>query len=121
LHPHGALLKTGRLQVVSRHFKLHGKAVFAALLVALVLLLDAMAACPSLHELVHQDANSAQHQCAVTLFAHGQVDSASVDVSTAAPLISVETTPQFELSVFAPAIADLPAGRAPPVFVSSPA
>jgi hypothetical protein len=115
------LLKTGRLQVVSRHIRLHGKAVFAALLVALVLLLDAMAACPSLHELVHQDANTSQHQCAVTLFAHGQVDSASVDVSIVVPPVPVETAVPFEFSVFSPAISNLPAGRAPPVSVSSPA
>jgi len=121
LHLAHALLKENSLQRTARHFNLRGKAVIASLLVALVLLLDAMAACPSLHELIHQDANSSQHQCVVTLFAHGQVDSASVDVSTAVPPASVETAVPFEFSVFAPAIGNLPAGRAPPVSVSSPA
>lgn len=115
------MLKANRLQLGKHHLNLHGKAVIASLLVALVLLLDAMAACPALHELIHQDASSSQHQCVVTLFAHGQVDSASVEVSTVAPLVSVETTPQFQFSVFAPAIENLPAGRGPPVSVSSPA
>jgi hypothetical protein len=109
------LLKANRLQLGKRHFKLHGKAVIASLLVALVLLLDAMAACPSLHELIHKDANSAEHQCVVTLFAHGQVDSAMVDVPVVVTTIRVETAPQIVFSVFSPAIKNLPAGRAPPV------
>lgn len=103
------------MQFVARHFKPHGQAFIAGLLVALVLLLDAMAACPSLHELVHQDANAPEHQCVVTLFAHGQVDSASVDIAPAAPVIASTTTPQIEFSVFTPSIGGLPAGRAPPV------
>src|SRR5258708_1726730 len=84
------------------------------LAMGLVLLLDAMAACPSLHELIHQDANAPEHQCMVTLFAHGQVDSATVDVAAVEPLISIEPTSQFDFSVFAPAIENLPAGRGPP-------
>ena len=90
------------------------------MLVALVLLLDAMAACPELHELIHQDAGQAEHQCAVTLFAHGHMDSATVEVAAVTLTVSVETTPQITFSVFAPAIGNLPAGRAPPVAVSSP-
>jgi hypothetical protein len=94
--------------------KLHNKALVASLLVALVLLLDAMAACPALHELIHKDANEPEHQCAVTLFAHGQIDLVNVDVVVAAPQIFVSVVPQVEISVFAPAIENLPAGRAPP-------
>ena len=94
-----------------------GKVVTALLLASLVLLLDAMAASPALHELVHKDADTNQHQCAVTLFAHGQVDSATVDVAPVASSDLIEATPQFTSSVFAPAIENLPAGRAPPVSV----
>ena len=100
---------------MKRHFKLHGKAVIASLLVCLVLLLDAMAACPALHELIHKDADSDEHHCAVTMFAHGQVDSATVQVSAVTPTVSVETVPQIVFSIFAPAIENLPAGRGPPV------
>jgi len=103
------------LQLVTHHFKPQGRAFIAALLVAVVLLLDAMAACPSLHELMHQDANASHHQCVVTLFAHGQVDSATAEVAAVGPLASIETTSQFNFSVFAPAIGNLPAGRGPPV------
>jgi hypothetical protein len=91
----------------------------AALLVALVLLLDAMAACPQLHEFFHKDANESEHQCAVTFFSHGQLDSVSIDIPISQPQVFVVTVPQVKLSFFAPAIENLPAGRAPPVSVST--
>jgi hypothetical protein len=47
-------------------------------LTALVLLLSFAGASPQLHKLLHPDADSPDHNCAVTLFAHGQVDAASV-------------------------------------------
>ena len=100
---------------MKRHFKAHGKAVIASLLVGVVLLLDAMAACPSLHELIHKDANEHGHECAVTMFAHGKVDSVSVDVQVAAPQTFVVVLPSVQFSIFSPAIDNLPAGRAPPV------
>jgi hypothetical protein len=96
------------------------KLSFGSLLIALVLLLNALAASPKLHELLHPDAGQAQHQCAVTLFAHGQVDSAIIDLPPAAVVASIQLAPRLEIPVFAPAIENLPAGRAPPVSVSSP-
>ncbi|MEY4916668.1 MAG: hypothetical protein RL616_581 [Verrucomicrobiota bacterium] len=104
---------------MKRHFRRHGKAVIASLLAGLVLLLNLLAVSPALHELIHSDAGSAAHQCAVTMFAHGQVDSVSVEISVATPVLSAAATPQIGFSVFAPAIENLPAGRAPPVAVSS--
>lgn len=85
-----------------------------------MLLLNALAIAPKLHEFFHADAGQTAHQCAITLFAHGQVDSTVVEISTSKPVIFVATTPQPVISVFAPAIENLPAGRAPPVSVSSP-
>jgi hypothetical protein len=108
------LLKANRLQLAKRHFKRHGQAVIASLLVGLVLLLGAMAACPSLHELIHHDADKPSHQCAVTVFAHGKVDSAVVDVPVPTPQLFVQAAPQFEIFAFSPAIQNLPSGRAPP-------
>jgi hypothetical protein len=94
---------------------MHGKAVIASLLVGLVLLLDAMTACPALHELIHKDAGKADHECAVTMFAHGKVESASVDVPVVTAPAFITVLPPVEFSVFSPSIAGLPAGRAPPV------
>lgn len=91
------------------------QAVIASVLVGIVLLLNAMAACPSLHELFHHDAGQSQHQCAVTLFGHGQVESAPVDVPVVASLPLIQTVPSLEYKIFSPAIDSLPAGRGPPV------
>ena len=54
----------------------------SALLLGLLLSLQALAVFPALHALVHPDAGDADHECAVTLFSHGQVDA-----STAAPAV----------------------------------
>jgi hypothetical protein len=102
------------LQLVRHHFKRPGQAVIASLLVGLVLLLDAMAACPSLHELIHHDANQTGHQCAVTMFAHGKVDSVSVEVAAAPPTTTFEFLPLTCISVFSTLVETLPPGRAPP-------
>jgi len=93
-----------------------GRILLGILPVGLVLLLNLLAASPSLHEWFHADAGHEDHQCAVTVFAHGQVDSVAVEVSVVTQPVSIETTPQFVISVFAPAIENLPAGRAPPFF-----
>ena len=92
----------------------HGKAALAALLVGLILFLDAMAVCPALHELVHHDADKPGHECAVTMFAHGKVAAATVDVPLTVPTVSIETEPHIEFFVFSTAIEYLPQGRAPP-------
>jgi len=102
-------------------FSKSGKPVLSGLLVALVLLLNALAASPALHELIHKDADQAGHSCVVTLFAHGQVDSASGDVPVAVPLTLIETTPSSIFSVPGTAIENLPPGRAPPAGLSSQA
>jgi hypothetical protein len=84
-----------------------------------VLLLNAMVASPSLHEWFHSDACESGHHCAVTLFAHGHVDSATVDVAVDRPQTFVADSSSVEISVFSPAIENLPAGRAPPVSSSN--
>ena len=56
------------------------KKASASLLIVLVLLLSSLAACPSLHKLIHPDADSAEHTCAITMFAKGQI--ATADVAT---------------------------------------
>jgi len=97
------------------------QSTLAALLVGLILLLDAMAACPALHELIHNDADKADHQCAVTMFAQGKVDSATCEIIVSEPTVLIETARYFTFSIFSPAIENLPQGRAPPAVVSSQA
>ncbi len=108
------------LQRGKHRFSLPVKSALAVLLVGAVLLLNALAASPALHKLIHKDADKADHECAITLFAHGHVDSVSVEISAVAPTFSIESVPQIKFSVFSPAIENLPAGRAPPAAVSSP-
>jgi hypothetical protein len=67
-----------------RIFRGAAKSAFAGFLVFLLLGLAALAASPGLHELIHSDAGASDHHCAVTLFAGGQIDSASAPVLAAA-------------------------------------
>jgi len=106
------------LQHKSSHLYPPGKAAFALLLIGLVLLLNAMASAPALHELIHHDASQADHQCAVTLFAHGKVDSAGPAVPVIVPTVTSATAPHVVLSIYSATIENLPPGRAPPAIVS---
>jgi len=101
---------------VKRHCFQLGKPALAALLVGIILLLDAMAACPALHEMIHHDAGKEDHDCAVTMLALGKMDSAACEIIIPEPAVFVETLPRFVFSIFSPAIENLPQGRAPPAF-----
>ena len=60
-------------------------------LVAHLLAIVAMAACPHWHEEAHHDAEEEEHECAVTLFLSGAADnSAPAPVLTAVALQCVE-------------------------------
>jgi hypothetical protein len=98
-----------------------GTAAIAALLVGMVLLLNAMAACHELHKWFHKDADQPGHECAVTIFAHGKVESVTVEIPAIVPAASIESTPQVEFSVFTTVVENLPPGRAPPAVISSQA
>ena len=106
------------MKYIRHHFVQIGKPALAALLVGVILLLDAMAACPALHELIHHDADQPGHECAVTMFMHGKVDTATVEVVVPWIAIQVEPSRQIEFSIFSPAIENLPQGRAPPALRS---
>jgi hypothetical protein len=64
----------------------------AALCLSLILAVQAMAAVPALHALVHDDSSNPSHRCVVTMFLHGQVhaSSAAVDVARSAPAFADE-------------------------------
>jgi hypothetical protein len=90
--------------------------VLAVLLMGLVLFVAALASSESLHKLIHHDADEAGHECAVTLFAHGQVDSPVVEVAAIIPVAPVEFLPLTSVSVVNALVETLPPGRGPPVF-----
>jgi hypothetical protein len=94
------------------------KPLTGGLLVAIVLLLNVMAAWPALHEFFHADAGRADHQCAVTLFAHGQMDAADVAVAAIVLPVFVEYFSIPTTLVFSSAVEILPPGRAPPSVAS---
>ncbi len=84
----------------------------------IVLLLDAMAACPALHEMIHHDAGKEDHDCAVTMLALGKMDSAICEIIIPHAAGFVETAQRFTFFIFSPAIENLPPGRAPPALSS---
>ena len=107
------------LQLSKTSFVKLFKPLTGGLLVAFVLLLNAMAESPALHEFFHADAGQSGHQCAVTLFAHGQVDAADAAVAVVVPSIITEFLSQSPVSVFSIAAETLPPGRAPPISSSN--
>ena len=105
------------MQYKQEHSGPVGKTVISILLIVFVLLLNAMAA-PAVHELIHKDADRADHQCAATLFAHGQVAAADCDVPLVRPVVSVETIAHLGFPLLSTTIENLPPGRAPPTVAS---
>ena len=103
------------LQYKKEHFCQFSKSFVAILLMGLVLSMAALASSETLHKLIHHDADEAGHECAVTLFAHGQVDSPVVEVAAIIPVAPVEFLPLASVSVFNALVVTLPPGRGPPV------
>ena len=106
------------MQYVKKHLFPIGKPALAALLVGIVLLLDAMAACPALHEMIHHDAGKEDHDCAVTMLVQGKANSVTCEIIIPPPTDLVETTQAFMVSIFSPAIEHLPPNRGPPALRS---
>jgi hypothetical protein len=103
------------LQYRKEHFFQFGKPFVAALLIGLVLFMAALASSEGLHKLIHHDADETGHQCAVTLFAHGQVDSPVVEVAAIIPVAPAEFLPLTYVSVFNALVETLPPSCGPPV------
>lgn len=57
----------------------------AGLSLFLFVFLQAAAAVPALHLLIHHDANDVGHECAVTLFTHGQAHHSTAAAAPARP------------------------------------
>jgi hypothetical protein len=91
------------------------KTVLFTVLLLQMLVLLLLVACPTLHHALHPDNDRSEHQCAVTLFAHGQVDSPVVEVAVVIPVTPVEYLPLTLASLFNIQVETLPPGRGPPV------
>jgi hypothetical protein len=95
------------------------KSAIAGLLLASFLLTTAMAACPTLHEYFHHDAKDKHHQCAVTLFARGQLMTAdTAPVLAVFILLMLFCLMPAQLAEFSSVDLRLGFGRAPPPFFS---
>lgn len=89
-------------------------ALTALLLVGVVFVLGALAVSPELHERLHPDAGEHGHQCAVTLFAHGQVDQVTPASLPPVPAPGLELArPEFHFFAVNPTLPETDA-RGPP-------
>lgn len=91
------------------------RACLALVLLALLAGVQAMVISERLHEHVHADAQHADHQCAVTLFSSGTVDTAASAVTVPAPEAALVVFLSLPQPVLVAAEHRLPPGRAPPV------
>ncbi len=107
-------------QALSWAFSRKAKRGLAALGLAVFLLLQAMVTFPGLHALFHRDASDPAHECAVTLFVHGQVHCADAAVSVLRPEPVPLFIQSFREPVFVSADVRLLPGRAPPSAPSLP-
>ncbi len=86
--------------------------------IALVLALSLLCVSPFLHRLIHHDADDANHECAVTLFAHAQVLLLPKAILLAVAILGFAgfiSLPRIALLPARPC--QLPPGRGPPVMV----
>jgi hypothetical protein len=97
-----------------RNFFKEARQGAAALCLFIFLAVQAMAAVPALHALVHRDSSDPSHHCVVTMFLHGQVhaSNAAVDAAPSAPAFADE--PLFAAAVFVSADVRLLPCRGPP-------
>jgi hypothetical protein len=90
--------------------------IASSLVLGLFLALYVLTAVPALHALVHSDAGESEHQCAVTLFSHGQVDISNTVISmpsVPSELIFSTASPRF---IFVSVDLRLLPSRGPPAF-----
>jgi hypothetical protein len=98
----------------ARRFARAVKSGGAVLCLGVLLLVQTMAAAPAFHAWVHHDANDPNHECAVTLFAHGQVHSPATGVEIAqAPAVLIVLEPARSIDFVSTDVRLLPS-RGPP-------
>lgn len=78
------------------------------------LLAQVMALSPTLHQWLHADSSSPEHQCAAVLFKEGQIEPASPPMSPVPPSEWIYLRPENGSEVHFRLVEWLPPGRAPP-------
>ena len=76
--------------------------IVSLLLAAMLQWATVLAVCPSLHELIHHDADDEHHDCAVTMLLAGQLDQPAIDpiVITKPALVLVPLDQTYESRSF---------------------
>jgi hypothetical protein len=84
--------------------------------ISIVLLLSVFGASPSLHKLIHPDADNVDHHCAITLFAKGHATPATVTEGLSIVIVLFGGVALLAAN-FIPSATDycFSASRAPPV------
>jgi hypothetical protein len=94
-------------------------AATAILSLAVWLFMAAAEVWTPLHAWLHGGTIPDDDDCAIVAVTHGKIDTTPCDVPVVMSAIWVETTLRIEISVFCPAIENLPPGRAPPSFCTA--
>ena len=90
--------------------------VWAAIGLAFFLALQLVASSESLHKLIHPDADSPDHHCAVTLFLQGQVNAAETVLPAVVFIAALFfLLPPLQSAVFSSFDYRFSASRAPPL------
>jgi hypothetical protein len=95
-------------------------AATAILSLAVWLLMSAAGVWSPLHAWLHGGSiPDNDDDCAIVAIVHGKIETTPCDIPVVLPATCVESTPRIEISVFGPAIENLPPGRAPPSFCTA--
>jgi len=108
------------MQAISWVWPGKSKQAHAALWLGVFLLLQGMVVFPGLHALIHGDAPDPRHECAVTLFTHGQVHGAEAAVPVLRPEPAAVFIQSRREAVFVSTDVPLPPGRGPPSLLLLP-
>jgi hypothetical protein len=101
-------------QALTPFYRKKAQRGWAAFSLGLFLLLQAMVVLPGLHTWIHSDASDPGHECAVTLFAHGQVDTPIAAVPVVQPEFTIfHIVSWTEATLVSTDVCILP-GRGPP-------
>jgi hypothetical protein len=100
---------------INRRLRQRLHAATAVLSLALWLFMAAAEAYTPLHAWLHGGSIPDNDDCAVVAITHGKVETVVCDTPAVVPVTWLEIVPRIEFSVYHPATAFLPNGRAPPV------